>query len=115
MERDRARHLLERRRDELQKVANAAVEQGSLDTEQRSSSGEIAPLEAADNATDTFEREVDLSILESAQASLRDVERALERVESGIYGLCPECGGRIDDERLEAKPEAEYCVEHQPA
>jgi RNA polymerase-binding protein DksA len=110
----RARQLLQERRTELTKLVGVATEQGSLDEEQRVSTGEIPSTDTADLATDTLEREVDLSVREGLEAAVADVERALERLDNGRYGVCLQCGRPIDDERLEARPEAEYCVEHQP-
>ena len=41
------------------------------------------------------------------------VERALERVREGAYGLCEDCGHRIPTERLRYQPSATRCVECQ--
>jgi RNA polymerase-binding transcription factor DksA len=38
------------------------------------------------------------------------VTRALDRLESGTYGTCVECGGEIASARLEARPEAALCI-----
>ena len=116
METDRARQLLEDRKRDVEGVAQAATEQGSLDVSQRDSTGEMAGSDhhSADLATDTVERELDLSVRESAEGRVVDIERALERLDKGTYGVCVVCGEAIPDERLEARPEAEYCVEHQP-
>ena len=35
---------------------------------------------------------------------------ALDRLESGSYGVCKDCGGKIPAARLKAKPEAVRCV-----
>jgi RNA polymerase-binding protein DksA len=115
MDIERARKLLEHRRDELMTIVRAATEQGDLNSDQRSAAGEIVTIEAAELAAETLERELDLTIREAAEASLRDVEHAIKRLADGTYGYCLECGRPIPDERLEAKPEAEYCVEHQPS
>ena len=42
----------------------------------------------------------------------RTVQEALERLENGSYGRCAVCDAVIDDERLEARPEALTCREH---
>ena len=114
---DRARELLEKRRSDLEDIVRVATEQGSLDEAQSDSAGETAGYDQhpGDIATDTLERELDLSVRESAQASLEDVDRAVHRLENGTYGICPVCDEPIPDERLEAKPEAEFCVKHQPS
>ena len=109
-----ARELLERRLDDLRQVARATEEQGRLAADPHSVAGEIAATEPAELAAETVERELDRSVREAAEASLHDVERALRRLENGTYGVCPVGSHPIDDGRLEAKPEAEYCVEHQP-
>lgn len=67
----------------------------------------------ADVGTETFDRERDLSILDQVEGELADVERALQRLDEGTYGLCEACGKPIEDERLEALPAARFCVEHQ--
>jgi DnaK suppressor protein len=45
----------------------------------------------------------------------RRVTRALERLDDGTYGRCAICDRAIDDERLEARPEADTCREHADA
>ena len=41
---------------------------------------------------------------------LRQVEAALERIESGEYGTCQECDEDISEKRLNVVPWAEYCI-----
>jgi DnaK suppressor protein len=60
-------------------------------------------------ASDTFERAKDLSILLGMEAKIADVERALERLEAGTYGVCEACGQPIGEARLEAWPAARFC------
>lgn len=117
MENARARQLLESKREELTHLMKVATDQGSLDEAQGDSAGEVAAYDQhnADIATDTLERELDLSVRDGAEARLQDVDRALDRIEKGTYGVCPVCNERIPDERLEIVPEAEFCVEHQPS
>ncbi|MEA3075261.1 MAG: hypothetical protein QOF60_169 [Actinomycetota bacterium] len=67
----------------------------------------------ADVATETFEREKDLSILDQVEGELADVEYALQRLDAGTYGTCEACGKPIGDERLEAMPAARFCLNDQ--
>lgn len=67
----------------------------------------------ADVGTETFEREKDLSILETVQAGLKDIDHAMHRLEQGTYGTCEACGKAIGDDRLDAVPAARFCLEHQ--
>jgi RNA polymerase-binding transcription factor DksA len=43
---------------------------------------------------------------------LRDVERALDKLDEGQYGRCEECGAEIAQPRLEAMPATRYCIQH---
>lgn len=38
---------------------------------------------------------------------------AMRRIRDGTYGICADCGGRIPEARLQAKPEATCCVKCQ--
>ncbi len=60
----------------------------------------------ADNASDTFEREKDLSILEQLESELAELQAALERVDNGTYGIDEVTGEPIDPARLDALPTA---------
>jgi RNA polymerase-binding protein DksA len=111
---EEARKSLEEERDRLLGARSdlESVEQelaGGEDVSELSS----VDQHPADQATETFEREKDLSILESTDEQLRDIERALARIEDGSYGACEACGRPIGEERLRAKPAARLCIDHQ--
>jgi RNA polymerase-binding transcription factor DksA len=65
----------------------------------------------ADTATETFEREKDLSILEQLENELAELQAALERVDAGTYGIDERNGEPIDPARLEAFPAARTNVD----
>ena len=116
MDKKKARKLLETRRTDLEQVLRTATEQVALDDSQAGFGGEAGGVDqhTADAATDTIEREMALSVQESTDGHMKDIDRALERLDKGKYGICEACGAKIPDGRLEAKPEASYCVEHEP-
>lgn len=63
-----------------------------------------------EQATDT-ERDDVLDRLEDSQrAELKQIDKALERLETGDYGVCARCEKPIGAERLEALPYAVHCV-----
>lgn len=96
---------------ELRATTEASgTEEGGQDSLSELSSVDQHP---ADQGTETLEREQSLSILEQLDAQLVDVDRALQRVDSGDYGKCEACGRPIDEERLKARPAARYCIEDQ--
>jgi DnaK suppressor protein len=64
-----------------------------------------------DVATVTFDREMDYTLEGSEEAKLAAIESALERIDEGTYGRCLRCGKAIAEERLEALPYAELCID----
>jgi RNA polymerase-binding protein DksA len=65
----------------------------------------------AEQAVERQNDEVIYGLNESARAELIQIKQALERIASGEYGICQECGRQIPMERLEAIPYTSYCVE----
>ncbi|MCB2111192.1 MAG: TraR/DksA family transcriptional regulator [Defluviimonas sp.] len=51
---------------------------------------------------------------QSAQAEIRMIDAALERVEEGEYGFCVTCGERIAEERLDLVPATPFCRDCAP-
>ncbi len=80
-----------------------AYTQGS---EQRDDYGE----DNADRGTDMFEREKNITLVETLGARLEQVRHALRRIDEGTYGLCEVCGQPINPERLDALPSATTCI-----
>lgn len=71
------------------------------------SDGHHHPAEAA---TDAEMREHDLRLHSRAKERMAQIERALQAIADGTYGVCVECGTPIPDGRLTIKPDAERCV-----
>jgi DnaK suppressor protein len=67
----------------------------------------------ADDGTEAFEQTVGVGFRRRFECSLERVNRALTKLDDGTYGICEDCGGRIDRARLEALPQAVYCLECQ--
>lgn len=44
---------------------------------------------------------------------LEQVREALDRIQKGTYGICIDCGRRIEPQRLEAIPWTPYCSDDQ--
>jgi DnaK suppressor protein len=53
----------------------------------------------------------ELSIEQNTLDLLGKVDRALERVAAGTYGICESCGNSIPVERLDVLPYSTLCVE----
>jgi RNA polymerase-binding protein DksA len=113
MDADQARQLLDQERDRLQGIKqdlDAARSESQQDATEELSSYD---QHQADVATETFDREKDLTILDNIEGELADIEHALQRLDDGSYGTCEACGKPIGDERLEAMPATRFCLEDQ--
>ena len=89
--------------------------QASLQGQAAESGSELSSADQhpADIGTDTFERSKELAILDRTERQLADIERALERLERGEYGICEACGDPIGPARLTARPAARLCLRDQ--
>lgn len=67
-----------------------------------------------DSAQEASEFEGNLAIKESVDANLRDVRRALKRIEKGSYGICKKTKEPIEKARLQLIPETEYAAGAEP-
>ncbi len=63
-----------------------------------------------EGTTQAVERIAQVDAAKHLDAKLRDVERALAKLEEGTYGVCDVCGLQIAPERLDAIPWAVRCV-----
>jgi RNA polymerase-binding protein DksA len=103
--------LLEKRRLLVGDVS--ALERAALQQNRQDASGDLSkmPLDMADIGSDNYEQEFTLGLIENEQATLREIDEALERIEKGEYGKCQQCGHPIAKARLKAKPHATLCIE----
>lgn len=73
--------------------------------------GALEPGGAAGDAAGDEELRADLQVI---QASLAEVEHALDRLADGSYGTCEACGQSIDDADLALHPAGRHCPAHLP-
>ena len=66
--------------------------------------------ESADAGTATFEREKELSIEQNVRDLIQKIDRALQRIDAGTYGICERCGNPIEKARLKALPYVDLCI-----
>jgi RNA polymerase-binding protein DksA len=65
----------------------------------------------ADSGQVTAERgEVD-ALVGSLRETLGDIDNALEKIDTGTYGICERCGKPIGEDRLAAMPMARLCIQ----
>lgn len=66
-----------------------------------------------DQAWSDLLSDINLAEVTRDVAEMREIDRALDRLAQGNYGICIACGDRIDAERLEVNPAAIRCLECQ--
>jgi RNA polymerase-binding protein DksA len=98
-----AQKLRRRRADLAARAGQTEEELQNLPAEEES--------EWADSALEEDTKHV-LGRLDSREAAaLREIDRALERVAQGTYGICMNCGRAVTLERLRALPTARLCAD----
>jgi len=88
------------------------MQSGALD--HNPSSGELStmPVHMADVGSDNYEQEFVLGLVDTERKILEDIDRALNKIKEGTYGVCEGTGQHISRARLEANPYARYCIEY---
>ena len=67
--------------------------------------------DSKERAKEFEDNEVVDALGNEAREELAKISSALQRMESGEYGLCVECGLEINKARLEVYPYADECIE----
>ena len=98
-ERKRAQGVLEHLQQE---------NQGLLEDEREEIQSDNHP---ADDATSTYDRELDATLEGNEERVIQAIDAALDRIEAGTYGICGNCGEQIAPERLEAVPWTTQCID----
>ena len=97
-------------RDELARVRDG------LEEDERGLEGgedEFTETDSGDMSQSIFDREMDATLEVQTKRRLKEVDRALKKIEEGTYGICDDTGEEIPRGRLEAVPEAIRTVEAQ--
>ncbi len=63
-----------------------------------------------DGSTASLDQARDVALLEQTERTLSELTRAQQRLESGAYGVCENCGQQIPTARMLARPETRSCV-----
>lgn len=100
------RKILFKQREELMNEVRKRIKTGQEETR-----AEV--MDAADQATDSYESELLYGLSDSERKYLDDVSDALIRIDKGGFGICEICGKPINKARLEAIPSTKMCIKCQ--
>ena len=63
-----------------------------------------------DKASNFIDRSLSQKICDRESLRIRKIEKALEDIDNGVYGICERCEEDIAIKRLKANPVANYCI-----
>jgi DnaK suppressor protein len=107
---DNQRRRLVNLKGELERMRDGLAEdQRQLEDQE----DDLSEHDSGDMSHSIFDREMDATVEQTAEKRLHYVERALQKLEEGTYGVCDDTGENIPKGRLEAVPEAIRTVEAQ--
>ena len=107
---DNQRRRLVNLKGELERMRDGLAEdQRQLEDQE----DDLSEHDSGDMSHSIFDREMDATVEQTAEKRLHYVERALQKIEEGTYGVCEDTGEEIPKGRLEAVPEAIRTVEAQ--
>lgn len=80
-------------------------------TSERYSSGELSSYDnhLGDMGTEVFMQDMQNSLTNHEKGRLYQVDKALDKIENGTYGICEICKNHIDEDRLDLIPETDLC------
>jgi DnaK suppressor protein len=97
---------------ELRKIGGIKNEKNPDDWEARPSNLDIQQADPNEVADKIESYEGNTAIVSKLEQNLREIDEALVKIEKGTFGICEECGQKIETDRLEAHPSAKTCKAH---
>lgn len=91
------------RLEEISKTAEVTKKQG-LGFSQEDLPDEV------DLASSESDQSMNLRLRDRERILFRKIQKALEKIEAGDFGLCERCGEEIGLKRLEARPVTDLCI-----
>lgn len=111
---DELKERLEKQKKEITKELQkfAAKDKnldGDWDTKYPDMNTGVGSQQLEDAADEVTEYSTLLPIEQNLELRIKDIDIALEKIKKGTYGECENCKREIEEERLEAYPEARTC------
>jgi DnaK suppressor protein len=88
----------------------SALENGAADTVGEMTDDEETFPDPNDRASLESDRNFTLRIRDRERKLISKIEKAMQRIEDGTFGICEECGQDISARRLEARPVTTLCI-----
>jgi len=96
--------LLKQKREHLLAEAKRTLDQDMvIEADER--------MDEVDQASSEYMQAFSFRLRGRERFLLGKIEKALKKIAEGEYGLCEECDEQISLKRLEARPEAQLCIQ----
>ena len=104
-EKDRLNNLIDELRDDT------PFGDTKSPTNERYATGELSAYDnhPGDMGSEVFMHEMQMNLANHEIYRIDLIDRALDKIDQGTYGVCDMCGKNIEDERLELLPETTVC------
>jgi RNA polymerase-binding transcription factor DksA len=114
IDQNKMKERLEAERALVESELATVAQKGTTPEDWVPSAGEIdTTATEPDERADAIEQfETNTEITKELEIRLKEINRALEKIEQGTYGICEVSGEPIEADRLEANPSARTCKEH---
>lgn len=101
---------LQQARLRLESLASSISDERPQALREKLGSGAVLDPENGDLAQAISDEFTAATLASVFNGSREQVDRALERLQAGLYGNCEDCGAQIPEERLAFRPESTRCV-----
>ena len=103
------RRLLEERRSLRERLLRLE-ESGTAPAIRNTPEAHVRSVDMLDMAADSLRNDLQWTTREKFLARVAQLDRAYRKLMHGSYGVCEGCGTDIPAKRLEAMPDAAYCL-----
>ena len=103
---------IQKRIDELNGNMDGIMDDLNIDSKGNASLAQdsVYSVHMADAGTDSYEREKGFHLMNRETDYINFLNLALQRIDSGEFGICSVCGKKIPEERMMEVPNATKCV-----
>ncbi|MEF2229674.1 MAG: RNA polymerase-binding protein DksA [Pseudodesulfovibrio sp.] len=96
-------------KDTLNGMLDDILRKSEATIEDMTESGEVY-ADPADRATAESDRAFTLRLRDRERKLIKKIQKAIDRIDDGEFGICQECGDNISIPRLKARPMTTLCI-----
>jgi DnaK suppressor protein len=99
--------------DALRKKQHELLESYERDKAAGNAQPDDGIQDLADKAASAYSKELNFSLSDGERNLLMQIDEAFNRIRSGNYAVCTNCGATIGEKRLQAVPWTPFCIDCQ--